>query len=83
MGKEKAEKLYKGFRVEGWINDPSTAEDLPIITPSSELRAGYGNNSYGKASLSYFALKDMLGDQLFKKALHTYMDCLLYTSRCV
>ncbi len=30
--------------------------------------AGYGNNSYGKASLSYLALKDMLGDDLFKKA---------------
>ena len=32
------------------------------------------NNSYGKASLSYLALKDMLGDSLFKKALHYYMD---------
>ncbi|MDP9080064.1 MAG: M1 family metallopeptidase [Bacteroidota bacterium] len=74
VGKEKAEKLYKGFRVDGWINDPSTAEDLPIITPTSEQRDGYGNNSYGKPSLSYFALKDMLGDELFKKALHTYMD---------
>jgi aminopeptidase N len=41
---------------------------------SSELRAGYGNNSYGKPSLSYLALKDMLGDALFKKALHIYMD---------
>jgi aminopeptidase N len=35
---------------------------------------GYGNNSYGKASLSYLALKDMLGDDLFKKALHFYMN---------
>ena len=62
------------FRVNRWIHDPSTAQDLPIITPSSELRAGYGNNSYGKASLSYLALQDMLGDALFKKALHEYMD---------
>jgi aminopeptidase N len=36
--------------------------------------AGYGNNSYGKASLSYIALKDLLGDDLFKKALHAYME---------
>jgi aminopeptidase N len=36
--------------------------------------AGYGRNSYGKASLSYLALKDLLGDDLFKKALHHYMD---------
>jgi hypothetical protein len=74
MGKEKADKFYKNFRIDGWINDPATEEDLPIITPSSETRYAYGNNSYGKPSLSYFALKDMLGDELFKKALHTYMD---------
>ncbi len=74
VGAEKADNLYKQFRINRWIHHASTAEDLPIITPSSELREGYGNNSYGKPSLSYFALKDMLGDELFKKALHTYMD---------
>lgn len=36
--------------------------------------AGYGNSSYVKASLSYLALKDYLGDDLFKKALLHYMD---------
>jgi hypothetical protein len=69
-----ADEFYKKFRVNRWIHDPSTAEDLPTITPSSELKAGYGNNSYGKASLSYLALQDMLGEELFKKSLHTYMD---------
>ena len=73
-GEKAADEFYRKFRVTRWIHDPSTAEDLPVITPSSELRAGYGNNSYGKASLSYLALKDMLGDELFKKCLHTYMD---------
>ena len=73
-GQEAADKLYKMFRVNRWIHDAATAEDLPIITPSSELRAGYGNNAYGKPSLSYLALKDMLGDALFKKSLHEYMD---------
>jgi hypothetical protein len=69
-----ADEFYKKFRVNRWIHDPSTAEDLPTITPSSELKSGYGNNSYGKASLSYLALQDMLGEELFKKSLHTYMD---------
>jgi hypothetical protein len=73
-GVEAADKLYKQFRVNRWINDRSTVQDLPIITPSSELKGGYGNNAYGKPSLSYLALKDMLGDALFKKALHEYMD---------
>ncbi|WP_310395295.1 M1 family metallopeptidase [Hymenobacter sp.] len=73
-GAATADQLYKQFRVNGWIRDRNAAQDLPIITPSSELRAGYGNNAYGKPSLSYFALKDLLGDALFKKCLHTFMD---------
>jgi Peptidase family M1 domain len=74
-GKEAADKFYKQFRVEQYITDPSTEEDQPIITMSSQLSdSGYGNNSYGKASLSYIALKDLLGDDLFKKSLHAYMD---------
>lgn len=74
-GKEATDKFYKQFRVEQYINDPSTEEDQPIITMSSQLSdSGYGNNSYGKASLSYIALKDLLGDDLFKKSLHAYMD---------
>ncbi|WP_294964674.1 M1 family metallopeptidase [uncultured Flavobacterium sp.] len=74
-GKEAADKFYKEFRVKRYINDRSAEEDQPIITMSTQVSgAGYGNNSYGKASLSYLALKDMLGDDLFKKALHAYMD---------
>ena len=74
VGKDKSIEVYKNFRVKRWISDPSTSEDLPIITPTSELTRGYGNNAYVKPSLSYIALKDMLGEELFKKALHVYMD---------
>ncbi|MFA6276055.1 MAG: M1 family metallopeptidase [Pedobacter sp.] len=74
-GKDAADKFYKSFRVNSYIKDKSTEEDQPIISMSTQLSgSGYGNNSYGKASLSYLALKDMLGDDLFKTALHTYMD---------
>ncbi|MEZ7497747.1 M1 family metallopeptidase [Flavobacterium sp. Arc3] len=74
-GKEAADKFYKQFRVNRYINDKSAEEDQPIISMSTQLSgAGYGNNSYGKASLSYLALKDLLGDDLFKKTLHTYME---------
>ncbi|MFT4092880.1 MAG: M1 family metallopeptidase [Niabella sp.] len=75
VGKEAADKFYRSFRVNRYINDPSGEEDQPIIAMSTQVSgAGYGNNSYGKASLSYLALKDMLGDDLFKKALHYYMN---------
>ncbi|MEG1229678.1 MAG: M1 family metallopeptidase [Flavobacterium sp.] len=74
-GKDAADKFYKGFRVKKYITDLSTEEDQPIISMSTQVSgAGYGNNSYGKASLSYLALKDLLGDDLFKKSLHHYMD---------
>jgi hypothetical protein len=74
LGTEKAEGFYRQFRVNGYINDPSSEEDLPIITPANVLRgAAYGNNAYGKPSLAYLAMKDLLGDDLFKKCLHEYM----------
>jgi hypothetical protein len=75
LGKERATEFYKQFRVNGWIADPSPLEDLPIITPEDVLRnQAYGNNAYGKPSLGYLALKDMLGDATFKRALHGFMD---------
>jgi Peptidase family M1 domain len=74
LGAPKAEEVYKQFRVDGWIKDPSPDEDLPIITPGDDQSTqGLSNNEYGKPSLGYLAMKDLLGDDLFKKCLHEYM----------
>ncbi len=74
-GKKQADAFYKKFRVNRYVHDPSAEEDQPIISMSTQVSGmGYGSNSYGKASLSYLALKDLLGDALFKKCLHTYMS---------
>lgn len=75
LGNEKAEEFYRQFRVQGWISDPAADQDIPIITPANALTGpGYGNNMYGKASLGYLAVKDLLGDEMFRKCLHAYMD---------
>jgi hypothetical protein len=75
LGIEKADEFYKQFRVGGWINDPSPGEDVPIASPGDNLSGeALGNNEYGKPSLGYLAMKDLLGDALFKKCLHAYMD---------
>ncbi len=75
LGVEKAENLFKRFRVNGWINDPSQEEDTPIINPGNNMNGvGLGNNEYGKPALGYLAVKDLLGDVLFKKSLHEYMS---------
>jgi Peptidase family M1 domain len=75
LGVEKAEGVYKQFRVGGWINNTSSDEQIPIVMPGDALTGGgFGNNEYGKASLGYLAMKDILGDELFKKCLHEYMN---------
>jgi hypothetical protein len=75
MPPEKADAFYRRFRVQGWTRDRTPEEDLPIITRGPELPGrGLGNNEYGKPSLGYLAVKDMLGDDLFKKCLQEYMN---------
>jgi Peptidase family M1 domain len=75
LGAEKARENYKEFRINYYTYDPSAAEDIPIITPGDALKGvTLGTNEYGKPSLAYLAVKDLLGDELFKKCLHTYMD---------
>ncbi|QDP86533.1 M1 family metallopeptidase [Chryseobacterium sp. SNU WT5] len=74
-GKEFNDKMYTDFRVKRYINDRSAEQDQPIISMSSQLSGiGYGSNAYIKPAFAYLALKDMLGDDLFKKTLHHYMD---------
>lgn len=73
-GKSKADETFKKFRVRKYIGDPSAEEDQPIITMSTQVSGmGYGSNSYGKAALAYLGLKDLLGDDGFRKCLHNYM----------
>lgn len=75
LGEEQAVENFQDFRVKYWINDTSMEEDIPIITPSNILSGrALGNNEYGKAALGYLAMKDLLGDEMFKKALQGYME---------
>ena len=75
MSRDAADRFFRQFRVDGWINDEDAGEDLPIITPGEHMSGnGLGNNMYGKPALAYLALKDLLGDNIFKKCLHGYID---------
>lgn len=67
-----------------WITSPATEQDQPLITMSTQVSgAGYGNNSYVKSSLSYLALKDYLGDALFKKRFTTIWTIGMVNIRCL
>ena len=49
--------------------------DLPIITPTTQLfDEAMFLNSYPKPALGYLFVKDFLGDSLFNKALHYYIE---------
>jgi hypothetical protein len=75
LGKEKADGFFKQFRVASWATNPSDETQIPIITPVNILSGqAMGHNEYGKPALAYLALKDMLGDDLFRKSLHGFMD---------
>jgi hypothetical protein len=75
LGQAAATGFFQQFRVNGWINNPSSLQDIPIITPADGLKSGaYGNNAYGKPALGYLALKDLLGDAEFRKGLLAFID---------
>jgi hypothetical protein len=75
LGKEKADGFFKQFRVASWATNPGDETQIPIITPVNILSGqAMGHNEYGKPALAYLALKDMLGDDVFRKSLHGFMD---------
>jgi hypothetical protein len=74
-GKEAANTFFKQFRVAGWALQPNDETQIPVITPTNILSGqALGHNEYGKPALAYLALKDMLGDSLFKKSLQGFMQ---------
>jgi hypothetical protein len=48
--------------------------DLPIITLSTEINKAYFTSSYPKPAMGYLFVKDMLGDEIFYKGLHYYIQ---------
>lgn len=48
--------------------------DLPITTLSTEISRAYFTNSYPKPAMGYLFVKDMLGDDVFYKGLHYYIE---------
>jgi hypothetical protein len=48
--------------------------DLPITTLSTEIGRADFTNSYPKPAMGYLFVKDMLGDDIFYKGLHNYIQ---------
>jgi hypothetical protein len=56
-----------------FIKDPSQEEQIPIVASNFQTDEAYGNNAYFKPMMAYMAVKDLLGETLFKKCLQGYI----------
>ncbi len=62
------------YGMEGYESSAGTERDLPIMTLTTHLTGITAfTNNYPKPGLGYLYVKDMLGDDLFFKALHHYI----------
>ena len=67
--------IVDGYGVIPYARGAGREEDLPIMTLSTqETDNDYYLNSYPKPAMGYLYLKDMLGDSLFLKGVHKYME---------
>ncbi|NTV03532.1 META domain-containing protein, partial [bacterium] len=72
-GKESADELFVRVR-SGNLAIPGVDWGLPVILPADSLQGGVvGRNAYDKPALAYLALKEMMGDEAFKRSLHEFM----------
>lgn len=72
MGEPEDDGIFSKSRYE---RISGTDRYVPLITNTKEYSGeAYGANSYGKGGLCYYVLQDLLGDHLYFKALHQYMN---------
>ncbi|MFD2784778.1 M1 family metallopeptidase [Hymenobacter rubripertinctus] len=67
-------KLDDNYGIAPYAAAADTEVDTPIMTLSTQQTGtAFFLNSYPKPGLGYLYVKDLLGDELFTKALHTYI----------
>lgn len=67
-------KLDDNYGIAPYAAGADTEADMPIMTLSTQQTGtAFYLNSYPKPGLGYLYVKDLLGDELFTKALHTYI----------
>jgi len=68
-------QISDDYGIEAYASSAGTEEDQPIITLTTQLKGvSEFTNSYPKPAMGYLYVKDMLGDELFTKALHFYIS---------
>ncbi|WP_316799311.1 M1 family metallopeptidase [Pedobacter frigidisoli] len=66
--------LVDEYGIQPTASSSGGKDDSPIMTLTPDLKgSGSFTNSYPKPGLAYLYIKDYLGEDLFTKALHTYI----------
>ncbi|WP_223648796.1 M1 family metallopeptidase [Hymenobacter psoromatis] len=66
--------LVDDYGMQAYADHADEEGDVPIVTLTTQQTGGaFFLNSYPKPGLGYLYVKDLLGDELFTKALHTYI----------
>jgi hypothetical protein len=67
--------ITDAFGVPQYENIGGKEGDQPIMTLTNQLGiSSFEPNSYGKPGMGYYYVRDLLGDELFTKALHHYIE---------
>jgi hypothetical protein len=69
-------KIVDLYAIASYEGNAGKEDDVPIMTLSPQLSssASYLTDSYPKPALGYLYVRDMLGDELFTKAMHYYIS---------
>ncbi|MBA3647098.1 MAG: M1 family metallopeptidase [Chitinophagales bacterium] len=63
------------FMREKYETIAGTDDEVPMITNSElQTQVSYSTNSYGKPGIFYWTLQNLLGDEIFFRALHEYIN---------
>ena len=66
--------LVDDYGMQAYSQAADTEQDMPIMTLTTEQRGSpFFLNSYPKPGLGYLYVRDLLGEELFTKALHHYI----------
>lgn len=67
--------LVDHYGMAAYDQEAGSEDDLPIMVVSTnQYGKSYFLNSYPKPAMGYLYVRDMLGDSLFTKALHHYIE---------
>jgi len=65
---------YQKRRILSYLKAAGRETDLPLVTPSYSYKTNTGLGFYDRPAIVFYELKELLGEELFKKGLLEFMN---------